>query len=61
MKFNIPYDENEKILNYIMCDDRALYPHEPNKIRVSLLDLWFDCMCIEKDTSCGMGEAQFNT
>jgi hypothetical protein len=54
MKFNILYNENEKILNYIMCD-RALYPHEHNKICVSLLDLWFDCMCIEKDTSCGMG------
>jgi hypothetical protein len=45
MQPNIPSNEGEKILNYIMCG--RVLPHEHNEICVS--NLWHGCINIEKD------------
>jgi hypothetical protein len=48
MELSLPSNGGEKIFELHHVWPCALL-HKHNKVGVSLLDLWFGCICIEKD------------
>jgi hypothetical protein len=48
MELDIPSNGGKIISNYIMCSS-VLSPNDHNEVGVSLLNLWADYICIEKD------------